>query len=204
MEIPTGIVAALGLSVSAGLNAYIPLLLVGIMARVTDAVPLPDGWEWLAEPWVMGLFAVLLVVEVIADKVPTVDSVNDVIQTVVRPTSGGIVVGAAGWGGEATVTDPQAFLSDGQWVPLVTGALVALGVHLLKAGARGVANAATAGLAAPVLSTAEDVTAVALTLAPILLPVLALVLLVLVGWWFVRVRRRRRALAAAAAQNAPR
>ena len=204
MEIVTGLVAALGLSVSAGLNAYIPLLLVGVLARATDAVPLPAGLEWLTDPWVMGLLAVLLAVEVVADKVPAVDSVNDVLQTVVRPTSGGLVVGAAGWGGEATVTDPGSFISDGQWVPMVSGALVALAVHLLKASVRGVANAATAGLAAPVLSTAEDVTAVALTLAAILLPVLALVILVLLVWWFVRARRRRRAATAGEAQNASR
>jgi hypothetical protein len=204
MEIATGVITALGLSVSAGLNAYIPLLLMGLLARATDAVSLPASWEWLADPWVMAILAVLLVVEVVADKIPAVDSVNDVLQTVVRPTSGGIVVGAAGAGTGATVTDPQAFLADGEWVPVLLGALVALAVHLLKAGARGVANAATAGLAAPVLSTAEDVTAVVLTLAAILAPLLALLIVVLVIWWLVRARRRRRAPAAGAAHNAPR
>jgi hypothetical protein len=201
------LVTALGLSVSSGLNAYVPLLLVGLLGRFSDAVPLPAAWAWLSDPWVLGVLTVLLVVEVVADKVPAVDTVNDVLQTVVRPTSGGIVVGAAGWGGEATVTDPESFLRDGGWVPMVVGALVALAVHLLKAGTRAVANTATAGLAAPVLSTAEDVVAVALTLAAILVPVLAVVLLVLVVWWFVRLGRRRRGrrdAAAAASQNDPR
>jgi hypothetical protein len=196
------LVTALGLSVSSGLNAYVPLLLVGLLGRVSDAVPLPPAWAWLSDPWVLGVLTVLLVVEVVADKVPVVDTVNDVLQTVVRPTSGGIVVGAAGWGGEATVTDPESFLRDGGWVPLASGALVSLAVHLAKASVRAVANAATAGVAAPVLSTVEDVTAVALTLAAILVPVVALVLLGLLVWWFVRLWRRRRA--AAAAQNAPR
>jgi hypothetical protein len=198
------LVTALGLSVSSGLNAYVPLLLVGLLGRFTDAVPLPAAWAWLSDPWVLGVLVALLVVEVVADKIPAVDTVNDVLQTVVRPTSGGIVVGAAGWGGEATVTDPQGFLRDGGWVPLVTGALVALAVHLAKASVRAVANTATAGLAAPVLSTAEDVVAVALTLAAILVPVVAVVLLLLLAWWFVRLRRRRRAAAAAAPQNVPR
>ncbi|MGF1662598.1 MAG: DUF4126 domain-containing protein [Kineosporiaceae bacterium] len=198
------LVTALGLSVSSGLNAYVPLLLVGLLGRFTDAVPLPAAWAWLSDPWVLGVLVALLAVEVVADKIPAVDTVNDVLQTVVRPTSGGIVVGAAGWGGEATVTDPAGFLRDGGWVPLVTGALVALAVHLAKASVRAVANTATAGFAAPVLSTAEDVVAVALTLAAILVPVVAVVLLLLLAWWFVRLRRRRGAAAAAAAQNGPR
>jgi H+/gluconate symporter-like permease len=192
------LVTALGLSVSSGLNAYIPLLLVGLLARFTEAVPLPSAWAWLSDPWVLAVLAVLLTIEVVADKVPAVDTVNDVLQTAVRPTSGGIVVGAAGWGGEATVTDPQSFLADGGWVPLLSGAVVALAVHLAKASLRAAANAATAGFAAPVLSTAEDVTAVGLTLAAILVPVLALVILALLVWWFVRARRRRAAARAAA------
>ncbi len=186
------LLTALGLSASAGLNAYIPMLVVGLLARLTPVVDLPSAWRWLENPWTLGTLAVLLVVEIVADKIPVVDHVNDVLQTVVRPTSGGLVVGATGWGGQALVSDPQSFLREGGWVPMAFGALLALAVHLGKAALRGLANAATGGVAAPVLSTAEDVTSAGLSLAALLAPLLVLVLLAVVVVTVVRLRRRAR------------
>jgi hypothetical protein len=188
------LITGLGLSVSSGLNAYIPMLVVGLVARFTDVLVLPGSWQWLENPWVLAVLGVLLAIEVVADKVPLVDHVNDVLQTVVRPTSGGIVVGAAS-SGDTVVTDPERFLADGQWVPVVAGAAVALAVHLGKAALRGVANSMTAGVAAPVLSTAEDVTAVALSVTALLVPIVTAILLGLVAWWAIRLVRRRRTVA---------
>lgn len=91
----------LGLSTAAGLNAYIPLLVVGLLANFTDQVRLPQEFAWLSNGWVLGIIGVLLLAEFVLDKVPVVDSVNDMIQTVVRPASGGVVFSAteaaAGW-----------------------------------------------------------------------------------------------------------
>jgi hypothetical protein len=193
VELLTG----LGLATAAGLNAYIPLLAMGLLARFTDLVHLPGGYAWLENGWILTIVAVLLAVEVVADKVPALDSVNDVIQTVVRPTSGGIVFGAGTASQTAAVTDPGAFVTSGQWVPVAIGVVVALLMHLTKTAVRPVANVATAGVAAPVLSTFEDVTSVGLVFVAILLPVLVLVLLALIGWAaFTLWRRRRRRLAA--------
>lgn len=64
---------------------------MGLLGRFTNLVELPHPWAWLTNGWVIGIVAVLLVVEIVADKVPALDSVNDTIQTFVRPTSGGIV-----------------------------------------------------------------------------------------------------------------
>ncbi len=192
----------LGLASSAGLNAWIPLLVLGLLDRYTQFVDLGPNFAWLSNGWVLIIFAVLLALEVVADKVPAIDSVNDVIQTVVRPTSGGIVFGSsmtsdiAGLtlGGQtATVTDPEQFVSSGTWVPIVIGVLLALLVHGVKALTRPVANTVSAGTAAPVLSTAEDGAAVLLSVVAVFLPVL--VLLGLVGlaigaWWLLRRRRR--------------
>src|SRR5690606_18639323 len=94
-----------GLAASAGMNAYIPLLAVGLLARYTDAVTLPAGWEWLSNGWVLGILAVLLLVELVADKVPAVDSINDVLQTAIRPTSGGLVFGAGSSADTLMVSD---------------------------------------------------------------------------------------------------
>jgi hypothetical protein len=188
MELLTGV----GLASAAGLNAYIPLMAMGLLARFTDLVNLPSGWAWLENGWVLAIVAVLLAVEVVADKIPALDSVNDVIQTVVRPTSGGIVFGAGAASQTAAVTDPGAFVSSGQWIPIAIGVVVALVMHLTKTAVRPVANVATAGVAAPVLSTFEDVTSIGLVFAAILLPVLVLVALVLIAWVAFTLWRHRR------------
>ncbi|GHJ06027.1 membrane protein [Micromonospora humidisoli] len=184
-----------GLAASAGLNAYIPLLTMGLLARYTSLIDLPSGWQWLSNGWVLAILAALLAVEVVADKVPVVDHVNDVVQTVVRPTAGGLAFGAGSGSETVTVSDPGGFFSSHQWVPVAAGVAIALGVHLFKAAARPVVNATTAGFGAPVASTAEDATSVLMSLVAIILPVLVLAFLLgMVAFvvWFLRRRRGRR------------
>lgn len=189
MELLTGF----GLATAAGLNAYIPLLVLGLLSRFTDLVTLPDGWAWLENGWVMTIVAVLLAVEIVADKVPALDSVNDTVQTLVRPTAGGIVFGSGTAAQTSAVSDPGAFAQSGQWIPVVLGVAVALVVSLTKTAVRPAANVATAGVAAPVLSSVEDVTSVSLVFVAVLIPVLVLVVVVVLAWAAVRfVRRRRR------------
>jgi len=195
MELLTG----LGLASAAGLNAYIPLLAMGLLARFTELVNLPHAWAWLENGWVLTIVAVLLVVEVVADKIPALDSVNDMIQTLVRPTAGGIVFGAGTASQTAAVSDPGAFVTSGQWIPIAIGVVVALVMHLTKTAVRPVANVATAGFAAPVLSTVEDVTSIGLVFAAILLPVLVLVVLLVIGWAAFKLWQRRRRRSAAPA-----
>lgn len=184
-----------GLAAAAGLNAYIPLLVMGVAGRF-DWIQLPSGWAWLENEWVLGIVAVLLVVEIVADKVPAVDSVNDWLQTVVRPASGGIVF-AGGIGTETVaVTDPETFFTSGAWVPVAIGIGLALLVHVGKMMVRPIANLATGGLAAPVLSTAEDGASLGLVVLALVAPVLivlAFAALIVVFVLLMRsIRRRRR------------
>ncbi|MCV7431087.1 DUF4126 domain-containing protein [Mycolicibacterium bacteremicum] len=188
MELLTGF----GLATAAGLNAYIPLLALGLLSRFTDLVSLPSGWAWLENGWVMLIVAILLLIEVVADKVPALDSVNDMVQTFVRPTAGGIVFGSGTAAQTATVTDPGAFAQSGQWIPVVAGIVIALVVSLTKSTVRPAANVATAGVAAPVLSTVEDITSIGLVFMAILLPVLVLVAVAALAWAAVRLIHRRR------------
>lgn len=185
-----------GLAAAAGLNAYIPLLVVGLSARFLDWIELPAAWAWLENEWVLVILGVLLIIEIVADKVPVVDSVNDVLQTVVRPAAGGILFGTGTSSETVAVTDPAAFFASFQWVPIVIGVILALAVHTGKTLTRPAANAATAGIAAPVLSTAEDVSSVVLSILAILAPILALIalggLVVALVALARRARRRRR------------
>src|SRR3989304_4139178 len=119
MEVLTGIMGAFGLSASAGLNAYIPLLVIAIVARFTDSIQLNSPWDTLTSWWVIGLLLILTLVEFFADKVPAVNHVNDVIQTIVRPIAGAIVIAASA----KVITDIHPVFA------LAAGLLVAGGVH---------------------------------------------------------------------------
>lgn len=189
LEILTGT----GLAAAAGLNAYIPLLLVGLAARFTDLVVLPANWAWLENEWVLGIVAVLLVIEFVADKIPAIDTVNDWIQTIVRPTAGGLVFGSGATSETFAVSDPATFFSSNQWVPIVSGILIALVVHLGKMAVRPVLNMMTAGIAAPVASVIEDIISVVLAVLAVLLPILIIVVVpAIVIAVVVYVRRLRR------------
>ncbi|MBB5631915.1 hypothetical protein BKA04_000138 [Cryobacterium mesophilum] len=183
-----------GLAVSAGLNAYIPLLALGLAGRFLDVVTLPAGWVWLENPWVLGILGALLVIELVADKIPIVDSFNDWLQTIVRPTAGGLAFGSGSTASTVAVADPASFFANNQWVPIALGALIALIVHLTKATARPVINVATVGVATPVVSAAEDVGSVAVSVLAILMPILIIAVIVLAAWavWWVIRRRQRR------------
>ncbi len=190
------ILVGTGLAAAAGLNAWMPLFALGLADRFLTGVELPAAWAWLSSDIALWITGILLVVEIVADKVPAVDSVNDIIQTAIRPAAGGIVFGAGSSAETIRVDDPSVLFADNAWVPIVIGVVIALLVHALKAAVRPLVNVATAGLAAPVLSTAEDVSSFALIAAAIFVPVLAglmLIALVVGAVLFLRRRRRRRA-----------
>lgn len=183
-----------GLAISAGLNAYIPLLALGLAGRFTDLVALPSAWSWLENPWVLAILGVLLVIEFFADKIPLVDNVNDWLQTVVRPAAGGIVFGSGATATTTAVTSPEAFFSNNQWVTIVLGVVIALAIHVAKSAARPIVNIATVGVATPVVSTAEDIGSVSVSILAILIPLIIIVVIPLVIWivWMIiRYRRKR-------------
>ncbi|MHA6695855.1 DUF4126 domain-containing protein [Homoserinimonas sp. A520] len=172
-----------GLALAAGVNAYIPLLAIGLASRFLEFVQLPDAWQWLENEWVLGILVALLVIEFFADKIPIVDSVNDWVQTVIRPAAGGLAFGSGSTTETLTVQDPAAFFESNQWVPIAVGALLALAVHVVKMISRPVLNAVTAGAAAPVVSVAEDIGSLFVSALAILLPILVIVSVPLLAWW---------------------
>lgn len=174
IEVLTGLV----LASAAGLNAYIPLLGLGLLSRFTGLVALPEGWAWLENEWVMGVLGVLLAIEMLVDKIPALDTVNDVLQTVIRPASGGLVFAAGASSETLAVSDPTVFMNSDNWWPFVVGILVALVPHLLKMISRPVLNAVTGGAGAAVASTFEDIGAVLLTILAVVVPIIAVVLMI--------------------------
>lgn len=182
----------MGLSAAAGLNAYIPFLVVAVVARFTDIITLPSSYAWIESWWAIGIGAVLLLAEVVLDKVPAVDTVNDAIQTFIRPSMGGLVFAATS---AAQQLDRSTWMTEHPWVGIVLGVVVSGLVHTGKTAARPVVNVGTLGMGAPLVSTVEDGASVSLSLIAVFVPVLVVVALVLLAWGLVRmwraVRRRQ-------------
>ena len=189
-----GIFSAFGLSASAGLNAYIPMLIVALLAKFTNLINLNQPWDALTSWWIIGLLFLLSIVEFFADKIPAVNHINDVIQTFVRPTAGAILFAASA----DTLTDIHPVLS------LAAGLLVAGGVHAAKAGAlRPAVTATTAGTGNIFVSILEDIISTIMSILAVLLPVVLGVLIVMFGAWVIWFfwRRQNRKLAKQAANK---
>lgn len=170
MEILSNILAAFGLSSSAGLNAYLPLLVVALTARYSNLIELRDPWTALESPWTIGVLVVLLLVEFFADKTPAINHVNDAIQTFVRPTAGAILFAAST--GVVSEMNPV--------VALVLGLFTAGAVHTAKSVVvRPAVTATTGGVANPVVGLAEDLTALVLSVVAVVLPVLISAIIIL-------------------------
>jgi hypothetical protein len=179
-----GLFAGIGVAAACGLRAFLPLLFIGIGARI-GLIELHSGSEWLASDPALLCFGAATVFEIAADKIPVVDHVLDVIGTVLRPA-------AAGLGAYALLVNwPTPWA---QIMALLLGG-GALALHAVKAKLRLGSSAVTLGHANPLLSVAEDATAATLLIAAILAPLIAFLLVVLL--FVALARRRRRRLAAA-------
>jgi len=182
MELLLGIFSAFGLSASAGLNAYIPLLVVGVISHYSPStLILNQPFDLLANPWILILLGVLVIIEMVADKVPAVNHVNDLIQTFVRPVAGAIAFAASA----NVITNVHPLLA------LACGLLIAGSVHTVKSAAiRPAVTAATAGAGNIPVSFAEDAVSIVTSILAILLPIvmgtLIVILLALLIWWWWR------------------
>src|SRR3954454_18579015 len=122
-----------GLAAAAGLNAYIPFLLVAVLARVSDVVVLPPDYTWVQSDWAIGVGAVLLLTELVLDKIPVIDHLNDTVATFIRPTVGGLIFSATV---SAQNLDNSAWMRHNPWAGAVLGVVVAGLTHATKAGIR--------------------------------------------------------------------
>ncbi len=174
------IFSAFGLSASAGLNAYLPLLIVAICAKI-GVFHLNEPFDVMTSWWVIGVLAVLLLIEIVVDKIPAADTVNDIINTVIRPAAGAILFAASA----NIITDLSPVLS------VILGILVAGGVHAVKATARPAVTVSTAGVGNPIVSTVEDILSAITALVSVLIPWLVLLVATIGIVMFLRWRLRR-------------
>jgi hypothetical protein len=180
METLLAIGSGVGLSSVAGVRAYLPLALVGIFTRL-GLFELPAPFGFLGNGLVIAALLALAFVESGLDKIPALDTVLDVVQTPIRIVAGAVLFSAA----------LEAGLDVGAIPELAAGGGIAGTVAVLKALLRPPANAASAGVSAPFLSTFEDVVAVVGGILAVLVPLVSLLLVAFLLFFFYRVRKRR-------------
>lgn len=157
---------AFGLSSSAGLNAYIPLLLFAIAARL-GFVELAEPYDLITHNLALGLLTILLIIETFVDKIPALDTANDIIQTFVRPTAGAFLFAV----NANIITDASPV------VAILAGILLAGGVHGAKVVSRPVVTATTAGTGNWAVSLFEDFMALVTSLLALIVPILLMIVL---------------------------
>jgi hypothetical protein len=170
IEAFSNIASAFGLSTSAGLNAYLPLLVVALVARYSDLITLNEPWNVMTNGWVIVVLIVLLLIEMTVDKIPAIDTLNDGIQTFGRPVAGAIVFAAS----SGVVGELHPVLA------MIAGLILAGGVHAVKTAARPLVTATTVGTGNWLVSLVEDIIAFVTSILSILLPVLMFVVIALV------------------------
>lgn len=125
---------ALGASWGSGINLYATVLVLGVL-DLFGVVDLPPGLNVLGSVWVIGLALILYIVEFVADKIPGVDSLWDMIHSFIRIPAGAMMAaGAVGGGLGEGFGDIEVIAA------LLAGGVVAAGSHATKAGSRAAIN----------------------------------------------------------------
>jgi hypothetical protein len=170
------IFSGFGLSASAGLNAYIPLLVTALLAKFTNLIHLDEPWDALTSWWIIGLLTLLILVETVLDKIPVVNHINDAVQSLVRPTAGAIVFAASA----NVITDVHPVLA------LALGLAVAGSVNLVKTAAiRPAVTAGTAGVGNTPVSILEDATSTGVSVLAIAAPITVVVVVIAFVVWII-------------------
>jgi len=177
----SSLLTSAGLGVGAGINAYATLLVFGLLARWQPSLFHDELARFFASTPVLIVVGVLYLIEFVADKIPTIDHIWDVIHTVIRPVAGALVAFAA-----VSNQIPRGAVI----IATILAGGAALGAHATKATLRGASTLSTGGLGNPILSLIEDLFAFASAIIAILLPWLVLVVLALVTLLVVRLCRR--------------
>ena len=164
-EVVPSLALAIALASCTGLRAWLPLLFTGALSRA-GWIELGESYRFLGSNQALVLFTAATVIEIAADKMPTVDHLLDAFSTVLRPAAGSLLAASVFW----RVSDPLTALALG----VAVGAPSSLVPHAAKSAVRAVSTAFTAGLANPVLSLLED----AITLGLLVLAVLVAPLVV--------------------------
>jgi hypothetical protein len=170
MEGIIALATGLGLATASGLNAYLPLLTIGIFARM-GWIQLASPFDLLTNVFVLLIIAALAALDFVGDKVPAVDSMLHAAGLIISPIAGAILALAAQ--SDVATINPV--------VVAIAGLLAAGGAHAARAAVRPVVTAATAGTGNSVVSAVEDGAALTLSVLAILVPILSVLLVIVLA-----------------------
>jgi len=173
MEWFSTLTLALGAAWTSGINLYATVTILGLLQKF-GAAKLPGGLEVLDNWWIIGIAGGLFLVEFVADKVPYVDSIWDIIHTFIRIPAGAILAYGATYQIDPTVSV----------VALLIGGGLAASSHGTKAAARATANLSPEPFSNWALSLTEDGVAIAGTFLAVFAPVIMAVVLILFALFF--------------------
>ena len=180
IEVIVSILVGIGLAAACGFRVFVPLLVLSIAAR-TGHVPLSGDFQWVASLPALIAFATATVAEVAAYYVPWLDHALDTVATPSAVLAGVIATAAVVGDLPPVVRWGLAVLAGGGIAGTVQGATV---LTRLKSGT------VTAGLANPVVASAELAGSLVTSILAVLLPLLAVVLIVVLLIWMYRTSRR--------------
>ena len=161
MDFISTLAVSLGASWVSGINLYAAVATLGLLGRFAH-LKLPGELDVVTNWWVIGVALFLFVVEFIADKIPVVDSVWDVIHTFIRIPAGAVLAATAFGDFDRSI----------QVIALLVGGSLAFSSHGTKAATRALINASPEPISNFVVSLAEDVLAIVSILLAVFLPVL--------------------------------
>jgi hypothetical protein len=132
-DIPTNLPQLLALAAAlgwaSGVRLYLVVLIVGL-AGIFGWVPLPQGLHVLTHPGVIAASSFMVLVEFFADKIPIVDTLWDVVHTVIRIPAGAALAASVFGADNSTLMVMSAVL----------GGTLAATAHATKATTRAVIN----------------------------------------------------------------
>lgn len=176
------LLSSLGLALPAGLNAWLPFLILALADRFTSAVDLAEPYDFISSTPGIIIILLLLPIELVADKIPGLDHVSDIVHTAIRPVAGAILA--------AAVADASGDVD--AWIGALIGITGAGATHAAKMSTRPVVTVSTGGVGNPIVSMIEDITAAVSSLVAVFLPLLLLIVLPVVGFLLYSTWRRMR------------
>ncbi len=180
MDVPAeallGIALGIGLAAATGLRAFLPLLLTGMAARA-DLIPLTDAFAWLATTPALITLGAAAAVETLAYYVPGLDHALDVLAGPAAMAAGVVASASVMTDVPPHVLWPVAIIAGGGVAGLTKGSAALV---------RTKAGLATAGVANPVVSTAETVGALGVAALAIAVPLLSLLAIIVFLVWALR------------------
>lgn len=123
METLMTYMAAFGLATGAGAKAFVPILALGAFSY-TPYFELTGRFAWIADPMVMGVLGVLVVLEIVVDSHPDLGRFSDVVAYLPK-----VVAGFIGFAAVTGQLDPDVAQLGASGV---LGGGTAAGVHWLR------------------------------------------------------------------------